>query len=91
MGSHSGKLYNVSDLKHSLNIFIQNAFSKLAEYGFNFFAMFVPDLLHEVELGGWKDLFTHLLRLVDAVDPAGNLAKLNERQVVQILLSRSSS
>lgn len=45
--------------------------------------MFVPDLLHEVELGGWKSLFTHLLRIIDAVDPR-NLTTLNERQVIQI-------
>jgi hypothetical protein len=31
--------------------------------------MFVPDLLHEVELGGWKSLFIHLIRIVEAEDP----------------------
>ncbi|KAJ7163029.1 hypothetical protein C8R46DRAFT_903252 [Mycena filopes] len=40
-----------------------NTFSKLAEFSFNFFEMFVPDLLHEVELSGWKSLFTHLVRV----------------------------
>jgi hypothetical protein len=30
--------------------------------------MFVVDLLHEVELGVWKALFIHLLRILEAVD-----------------------
>lgn len=28
--------------------------------------MLVPDLLHEFELGVWKSLFTHLIRLLYA-------------------------
>lgn len=28
--------------------------------------MFVVDLMHEVELGMWKHLFIHLLRIIDA-------------------------
>ncbi|KAJ7189662.1 hypothetical protein GGX14DRAFT_580522 [Mycena pura] len=44
----------------------RNAFSKLGEHGLNFFGLFVPDLLHEVELGTWKAVFTHLLRLLNA-------------------------
>ncbi|KAF8154664.1 hypothetical protein B0H34DRAFT_860496 [Crassisporium funariophilum] len=32
-------------------------------FGFNFFSMFVPDLLHEFELGVWKAVFTHLMRI----------------------------
>jgi hypothetical protein len=28
--------------------------------------MFAPDLLHEFELGVWKSLFTHLLRILYA-------------------------
>ncbi|KAJ6556218.1 hypothetical protein B0H19DRAFT_1152200, partial [Mycena capillaripes] len=55
-----------------------NAFSKLAKYGFNFYTMFVPDLLHEVELGGWKSLFTHLVRIVQAEDD-DLVGKLDER------------
>ncbi|KAK6974093.1 GLOBIN domain-containing protein [Favolaschia claudopus] len=56
----------------------RNAFSKLAEYGFNFFTMFVPDFLHEVELGGWKSLFLHLIRILHAYSPV-SVDKLNER------------
>jgi hypothetical protein len=29
------------------------------------FDMFVVDLLHEVELGVWKAVFIHMLRLLD--------------------------
>ena len=59
----------------------QNAFSnKLFSFGFDFFSMFVPDLLHEVELGVWKAVFTHLIRILYA---AGNnsIQKLNWRWV----------
>lgn len=45
----------------------QNAFSeKLAPHGFNMFPTFVVDLMHEVELGTWRSLFIHLLRLLEA-------------------------
>lgn len=33
--------------------------------------MLVVDLLHEFELGVWKAVFTHLLRIVDSLK--GNL------------------
>lgn len=48
---------------------IQNAFiEKLSPLGFNPFPMFVVDLMHEVELGTWKSLFIHILRILDAKD-----------------------
>lgn len=48
---------------------MQNAFSqKLATFGFNFFDMMVVDMMHEFELGVWKNLFTHLLRILNAAD-----------------------
>ena len=40
--------------------------------------MFVVDLLHEFELGVWKAIFTHLLRLLYAQGGDG-IQKLNER------------
>ena len=44
----------------------QNAFSeKLTPLGFKMFDMLVVDLMHEVELGVWKAVFIHLLRLLD--------------------------
>jgi hypothetical protein len=30
--------------------------------------MFVVDLMHDVEIGDWRALFVHLLRILDAVD-----------------------
>ncbi|KAJ3494201.1 hypothetical protein NLJ89_g10856 [Agrocybe chaxingu] len=45
----------------------RNAFSeRLFEHGFNFYQMFTPDLLHEFELGVWKAVFTHLIRILYA-------------------------
>ena len=43
----------------------QNAFSaRLGHTGFDFFLMLVVDLLHEFELGVWKAIFIHLLRII---------------------------
>lgn len=47
----------------------QNAFSKLlAPLGFNIFKALVNDFMHEWELGGWRTLFMHLLRILEAHD-----------------------
>jgi hypothetical protein len=35
------------------------------------FPMFVVDLMHEVELGTWRSLFIHLLRLLESAGGAG--------------------
>ena len=44
--------------------------------------MLVVDLLHEFELGVWKGLFTHLIRILHAAAPHGGLvAKLDRRYV----------
>ena len=49
--------------------YLQNAFiDKLSPLGFNPFQMLVVDLMHEFELGVWKSLFIHLLRMLDAHD-----------------------
>ncbi|KAF9049001.1 hypothetical protein BJ165DRAFT_1592981 [Panaeolus papilionaceus] len=57
----------------------QNAFSeRLSPYGFDFYSMFVVDLLHEFELGVWKATFTHLLRILFVGGP-DNLQILNIR------------
>ena len=49
----------------------QNVFSEhLGNFGFNMFDMVVVDLLHEVELGVWKAIFIHLLRILDRQDPS---------------------
>ncbi|EDQ99528.1 uncharacterized protein LACBIDRAFT_334986 [Laccaria bicolor S238N-H82] len=46
---------------------MHNAFSeRLLAYGFQFYMMFVPDLLHEFELSVWKATFTHLMHILHA-------------------------
>jgi hypothetical protein len=35
--------------------------------------MLVVDLLHEFELGVWKAIFTHLLRILYTVSPIGDI------------------
>lgn len=60
------------------NVFFKAAFSLfLAAFGVNFFTLFVPDLLHEFELGVWKSVFLHLLRLLVAL---GNKLQLLNRR-----------
>lgn len=52
-----------------LMVSVQNAFlDKLSQLGFNYFQMLIVDLMHEFELGVWKSLFIHLLRILDAHD-----------------------
>src|SRR5947208_268052 len=42
--------------------------------------MLVVDFMHETELGIWKSLFIHLLRILDAAKPGGKLlGMLDER------------
>lgn len=58
----------------------QNAFSsKLAPFGFNMFGMLAVDLMHEVELGVWKAVFIHLLRILDCQN-LGLKHELDRRQ-----------
>ncbi|THG96656.1 hypothetical protein EW026_g5211 [Hermanssonia centrifuga] len=57
----------------------RNAFSvKLSQFGFNFFSMLVVDLLHEFELGVWKAIFTHLMRVLYAAG-GDKIQSLNTR------------
>ncbi|KIJ57659.1 hypothetical protein HYDPIDRAFT_103996, partial [Hydnomerulius pinastri MD-312] len=59
----------------------RNAFSEcLSDEAFNFFLLFIVDLLHEFELGVWKAIFTHLMRILHAA--AGTIVQeLNWRHV----------
>lgn len=57
----------------------QNAFSeRLSAFGFNMFPMLVVDLMHEVELGIWRSLFIHLLRILEH-EGRGLLLELDRR------------
>lgn len=61
-------------------IYEQNTFVNRIGKDFNPFKMLVVDFLHEFELGVWKSLFIHLIRLLYAEDPSGELvSKLNQR------------
>lgn len=60
-------------------IHLQSAFSdRLALLHFDFFRMFAPDLLHEFELGVWKAIFKHLIRIMYA-HGGDAIQKLNDR------------
>lgn len=49
--------------------------------------MLVVDLMHEFELGVWKMLFTHLIRLLYASpDGAARVELLNERYIYLLML-----
>ncbi|KAG9079443.1 hypothetical protein FS749_008528 [Ceratobasidium sp. UAMH 11750] len=57
----------------------ENAFSKrLLPFKFDFFKMFVVDVLHEIELGVWKSLLTHLIRIIYSRG-SETLAEFNRR------------
>ncbi|KIJ58031.1 hypothetical protein HYDPIDRAFT_103402, partial [Hydnomerulius pinastri MD-312] len=56
-----------------------NTFSDwLHPFGFNLFIMLVVNLLHEFEIGVWKVIFTHLLRILDSLKE-GQLHELDRR------------
>lgn len=82
---------SVSDLcvclfSYAANGIQQNAFSnRLAKFGFNLFTIFPVDLMHEIELGVWKSLLIHLLRILEAVDE-NLLHDLDRRSVILFAL-----
>lgn len=48
--------------------------------------MLVVDFMHEFELGVWKSLFTHLIRILYVAAPhARQVAELDERSSIDIL------
>ncbi|KAF6750862.1 hypothetical protein DFP72DRAFT_817228, partial [Ephemerocybe angulata] len=56
-------------LSHGSLVATENAFStRLSSHGFDLYPMLVVDILHEVEIGVWKALFIHLLRLLEATE-----------------------
>jgi hypothetical protein len=55
-----------------LMLHYQNAFVNRLGSDFNPSLMLVVDLLHEFELGVWKALFTHLIRLLHAGGQGSN-------------------
>ncbi|KAG8905951.1 hypothetical protein FRC01_008188, partial [Tulasnella sp. 417] len=53
-------------LKPESLVATENAFSTALreEFGFNYFGILVVDLMHEFELGVWKAVFIHLIRIL---------------------------
>jgi hypothetical protein len=63
--------------------FYQNAFAdKLGPLGFDTFRMLVVDFMHECELGTWKALFTHLVRLLYALPGGDRLVAILDNRFV---------
>lgn len=63
----------------------QNAFKEKLGPDFDLSQMLVVDFMHEFELGVWKALFVHLIRILYAAAPGGRLvAALDERYELSI-------
>ncbi|KAI0069257.1 hypothetical protein BV25DRAFT_1867060 [Artomyces pyxidatus] len=61
----------------------ENAFSqRLHPFKFDFFPMLVVDLMHEFELGVWKAVFTHLIRILVAY--GGDAVQILNRRYRQV-------
>lgn len=67
----------------------QNAFITRLGNTFDPSRMLVVDLLHEFELGVWKSLFTHLIRMLYAADKGGTLVMELDTRPVNIIYSRN--
>ena len=62
-----------------LTTVLQSAFSqRLSQHSINFYDIFAPDLMHEFELGVWKALFAHLIRILHTQGYAA-VVELNRR------------
>ena len=60
---------------------MKNAFlDRLSGLGFSLFCMLVVDLMHEFELGIWKALFTHLIRILSAASVGDALVNKLDRR-----------
>lgn len=47
-------------------------------HSFDLYRMFVPDIMHEFDLGVWKSIFIHLLRILSSVK-GNKLSELDRR------------
>lgn len=66
-----------------LTMIFQNTFlERLRCLGFNLFIMLVVDLMHEFELGVWKALFVHLIRILSSARPGDVLVHELDRWYV---------
>lgn len=72
----------------SSRIYLQNQFAaKLGPFGLDPFRMLVVDLMHECELGTWKGLFTHLIRLLYALPQGSELVAALDNRYEQFIRS----
>ncbi|KAJ3820227.1 hypothetical protein F5880DRAFT_1625285 [Lentinula raphanica] len=69
-------------LKATSSVPTMNAFVERLGNDFDVSRMLVPDFMHEFELGVWKAIFTHLIRVLYARDP--NLVGLLDHRFRQI-------
>jgi hypothetical protein len=53
---------------------------------FNLFSMLVVDFMHEFELGVWKAIFKHLIRLLYAVARDGSLVVELDARLVDVII-----
>ncbi|KAJ3985139.1 hypothetical protein F5890DRAFT_1573070 [Lentinula detonsa] len=65
-------------LKETSSVPTLNAFIDRLGHDFNISRMLAVDFMHEFELGVWKALFTHLIRVLYAVNPK-LVAELDDR------------
>ncbi|KAJ3521207.1 hypothetical protein NMY22_g12407 [Coprinellus aureogranulatus] len=56
---------NAEPIPYVVDVLLQNAFRCLSRWKFDISSALVVDLLHEFEIGVWKRLFIHLMRLLD--------------------------
>jgi hypothetical protein len=57
----------------------------LGPLGLNPFKMLVVDLMHEFELGVWKSVFSHLIRILYAAEASGRAVAELDRRFVSVL------
>jgi hypothetical protein len=68
----------------------QNQFAeKLGSLGLDPFRMLVVDIMHECELGTWKALFTHLIRLLYALPGGTQLVATLDSRYVEFIMKLS--
>lgn len=80
-------MVTIVPLSQASSWFLQNTFAeKLGPLGLDSYNMLVVDILHEVELGVWKALFTHLIRILYAAAPGGKLVSELNRRYVHLLI-----
>jgi hypothetical protein len=65
---------------------LQNQFvEKLGPLGLNPFSILIVDFMHECELGTWKALFTHLIRLLYALPQGSELVAALDSRYEEVL------